>query len=301
MDTASRILQLKKEKEVKIFAHYYVDGSVQDVADFVGDSFALAKMAADEKSKNILFCGVKFMGESAKILNPKSRVIMPDINADCPMAHMASVEKIEEVRKEYPGVAVVCYVNSTAQIKAHSDVCVTSSNALKVVKNLDAEEIFLVPDMHLARYIAGKLPEKHFIYNEGYCNVHHSIWLEDVKKAKEDHPGVPVLSHPECPIDVLEASDFVGSTSEIIEYVEKSEKDEFLVATETGVFHEIEKRRPGVKLIPVKENQVCPGMKLVTLDKVLEALENMEPVVELDEDMAEKAKKPLDRMLSMSK
>ena len=214
----ARIEQLKQEKDVAIVAHYYVDGQVQDIADYVGDSFALSKIATIVPQKNILFCGVLFMGESAKTLNPKKTVMMPDLSADCPMAHMVTVEDILDVKEKYPDVAVVCYVNSTAEIKAYSDVCVTSSNAVKVVKALPNKDIFFVPDNNLAHFVAKQTPDKNFIFNDGYCHVHKKITTQHIADAKKRHPGVKVLTHPECTEDVLAVSDFIGSTAEIIDY-----------------------------------------------------------------------------------
>ena len=209
----ARIEQLKQEKDVAIVAHYYVDGQVQDIADYVGDSFALSKIATIVPQKNILFCGVLFMGESAKTLNPKKTVMMPDLSADCPMAHMVTVEDILDVKEKYPDVAVVCYVNSTAEIKAYSDVCVTSSNAVKVVKALPNKDIFFVPDNNLAHFVAKQTPDKNFIFNDGYCHVHKKITTQHIADAKKRHPGVKVLTHPECTEDVLAVSDFIGSTA----------------------------------------------------------------------------------------
>lgn len=301
MDKIQRIKQLKEEKDVVILAHYYVDGQVQELADYVGDSFALSKLATTVTRQNILFCGVKFMGESAKILNPGKRVIMPDLTADCPMAHMVAIEKIEQVRKQYPDVAVVCYVNSTAEIKAHSDVCVTSSNAIKVVKNLPNKDIFFIPDNNLAQYVAKQLPEKNFIFNDGYCPIHKEITKQNILDAKEKHPGAPVLTHPECIDEVLQVSDFIGSTSEIIDYATKCDSQEFLIATETGVFYELQQKNPDKKFISVKSDQICPDMKKITVDNVLSALENLEPVVELEEDTRIKANAPLAKMLELAK
>ena len=193
----SRIKALKEEKDVVILAHYYVDGAVQEIADYVGDSFYLAKVATKVKEANILFGGVSFMGESAKLLNPSKKVVMVDSLADCPMAHMVTKEKIAEIREKYDDLAVVCYVNSTAEIKSVSDVCVTSSNALKVVSNIAEKNIFFVPDNNLGRYVATKLPEKNFIFNDGFCHVHKSIAKEDVLKAKEARPDAEVLTHKE--------------------------------------------------------------------------------------------------------
>lgn len=293
--------RLKKEKDVVILAHYYVDGEVQALADMVGDSYFLAKKATQVKEQNILFCGVSFMGESAKILNPDKRVIMADEYADCPMAHMVDIDRIEEIRQEYPDVAVVCYVNSTAEIKAHSDVCVTSSNALRVVKALPNEHIFFVPDENLGRYIAGQLPEKHFIFNDGFCHVHKSIHKEELLKAKEVHPEALVLTHPECTGDVLEISDFIGSTSEILDYANSSDRKEFIICTEMGIFYELELKNPEKKFYSVGHRQFCPNMKKISLEKVLQALRTLEPVVELEEDLRLKANIPLTRMLELAK
>lgn len=299
-NTVQKIEQLKKEKDVVILAHYYVDGEVQQIADYVGDSYYLAKLATKVKEKSILFCGVSFMGESAKILNPEKKVVMADQCADCPMAHMVTPERIAEVREQYEDVAVVCYVNSTAEIKAVSDVCVTSSNAIRVVSRMDAKNIFFVPDNNLGRYVAEKLPEKNFIFNDGFCHVHKSITLDNVLEAKKARPEAVVLTHPECTMDVLEVSDFIGSTSEIIDYATKSDAKEFLICTEMGVFFELMQKNPDKKFYSVGHRQFCPNMKLVTLDKVVDALETMEPEVILTEDLMEKAFMPLQKMLELA-
>lgn len=299
-NTVQRIEQLKKEKDVVILAHYYVDGEVQQIADYVGDSYYLAKLATKVKEKSILFCGVSFMGESAKILNPEKKVVMADQCADCPMAHMVTPERIAGVREKYEDVAVVCYVNSTAEIKAVSDVCVTSSNAIRVVSRLDEKNIFFVPDNNLGRYVAEKLPEKNFIFNDGFCHVHKSITVDNVLVAKKARPEAVILTHPECTMDVLEVSDFIGSTSEIIDYATKSEAKEFLICTEMGVFFELMQKNPDKKFYSVGHRQFCPNMKLVTLDKVVNALETMEPEVILTEDLMEKAFVPLQKMLELA-
>lgn len=299
-NTVQRIEQLKKEKDVVILAHYYVDGEVQQIADYVGDSYYLAKLATKVKEKSILFCGVSFMGESAKILNPEKKVVMADQCADCPMAHMVTPERIAGVREKYEDVAVVCYVNSTAEIKAVSDVCVTSSNAIRVVSRLDEKNIFFVPDNNLGRYVAEKLPEKNFIFNDGFCHVHKSITVDNVLAAKKARPEAVILTHPECTMDVLEVSDFIGSTSEIIDYATKSEAKEFLICTEMGVFFELMQKNPDKKFYSVGHRQFCSNMKLVTLDKVVNALETMEPEVILTEDLMEKAFVPLQKMLELA-
>ena len=255
-NTVEQIKMLKKEKDVVMLAHYYVDGDVQEIADYVGDSYYLAKVATKVSEKNILFCGVSFMGESAKILNKDKKVVMADSDADCPMAHMITPERIAEVRKEYDDVAVVAYVNSTALIKSYSDVCVTSSNALKVVKKLPQKNIFFVPDNNLGRYVAQQLPEKHFIFNDGFCHVHKSITKDAVLEAKKARPDAEVLTHPECTMDVLEVSDFIGSTSEIIDYATSSSSKEFIICTEMGVFYELMQKNPEKKFYSVGHRQL---------------------------------------------
>lgn len=295
-----KIEQLKKEKDVAILAHYYVDGEVQKLADYVGDSFFLSKVATGLPQKSILFCGVKFMGESAKLLSPEKKVVMADDFADCPMAHMVTVEKIAEVREQYDDLAVVCYVNSTAEIKAVSDVCVTSSNALRVVEKIPQKNIFFVPDENLGRYVAKKLPDKNFIFNDGFCHVHKSITADNVAKAKEIYPDARILTHPECTEDVIAISDFVGSTSEIIDYATNTDCEKFIICTEMGVFFELQEKNPNKKFYSVGHRQFCPNMKKVTLDKVEQALESMDSTVELPAQIIEDAAKPLQKMLELA-
>jgi len=302
-----KIKELKEKNDVVILAHYYVDGEVQEIADYVGDSFYLAKVATTIKQQTILFCGVSFMGESAKILNPQKKVIMADNTADCPMAHMVDIDRIREVRRQYDDVAVVCYVNSTAEIKAESDVCVTSSNAVTIVKKLPNRNIFFIPDNNLARFVAKQVPDKHFIFNDGFCHVHKSIHSEDVAKAKELHPEALVLAHPECTEDTLALADFIGSTSQIIDYATASPENVFIICTEMGVFFELMQKNPDKKFYSVGHRQFCPNMKKVRIEKVIEALENIESdnynieYVNLDEDLRKAAEKPLSRMLELAK
>ncbi|MBR1865955.1 MAG: quinolinate synthase NadA [Lachnospiraceae bacterium] len=295
-----KIKQLKAEKDVVILAHYYVDGEVQQLADYVGDSYYLSKVATKVKEKSILFCGVSFMGESAKILNPEKRVVMADEYADCPMAHMVTAERIAEIRAAYEDVAVVCYVNSTAEIKALSDVCVTSSNAIRVVQKLKERHIFFIPDNNLGRYVAEKVPGKQFIFHDGFCHVHKGIEADAVREAKKLQPDALVLTHPECTMDVVELSDFVGSTSEIIDYATQSEQDKFIICTEMGVFFELMQKNPDKRFYSVGHRQFCPNMKRVTLDKVEAALEKMEPELTLDSGIMEQALRPLQKMLELA-
>lgn len=295
------IRKLQREKDTVILAHYYVDENVQEIADFVGDSYFLARKVVDIPQKNILFCGVSFMAESAKILNPGKKVIMADETADCPMAHMADAAKIREVRQKYEDVAVVCYVNSTAEIKAESDVCVTSSNAVRVVKALPNRHIFFIPDNNLGRYVAGQVPEKTFIFHDGFCHVHTDILSQNVGEAKEKHPDALVLSHPECTADVLALSDFIGSTSEIIDFAGESDHDEFIICTETGVFYELQQKNPDKKFYSAAHSQICPNMKKITLDKVEKALEEMSPEMAVGDELAQAANRSLVRMLELAK
>ena len=252
MDTRREKLESIKERKKShvIMAHYYVPDEVQEIADYIGDSYYLSDVATKVDASVIVLCGVRFMGESAKILNPGKKVLLPDLHADCPMAHMAAIEKIEEVRKEYPDVAVVCYVNSTAELKSHSDVCVTSSNAVKIVKELPNHDIFFIPDEHLGTYVAEQVPEKHIILNDGFCHVHAAIRPEAAKAAKEA-ASAGKLSSPECRSEVVALADYVGSTAGIINMPRQVKIPEFLVATELGVFAELKKRCPDKKFIAV--------------------------------------------------
>ena len=213
-----QINKLKKENNAVILAHYYVSGDIQDIADYVGDSFYLSKIATQTDADVIVMCGVEFMGESAKLLNKDKTVLLPDTNADCPMAHMCDADKIKIVRDTYDDVAVVCYINSTAELKSLSDVCVTSANAKKVVENLPNKNIYFIPDENLGRYIAKQLPDKHFIFNDGFCPIHKDLTINDLRVAKQAHPEALVLAHPECTEEILENADYIGSTSEIIKY-----------------------------------------------------------------------------------
>jgi quinolinate synthase len=237
------------------------------------------------------------MAESVKILNPEKTVLMPDPSADCPMAHMASEAEIERMRSKYPDLAVVCYINSTAAIKACSDVCVTSSNAVKVIRSIPEKNIFFVPDRNLGRYISTQIPEKNFIFNEGFCYVHDGIKTEDILDLKRLHPHAKVVAHPECREEVTAISDHVGSTSAIIDYVEKSTSEEFIVCTEVGIFHELKKRRPGIRLYSASKCALCSDMKKNMPEKIISALEGPGYEIVVDQAVAAKALRPLQNML----
>ena len=296
-----KIKRLKEEKNAVILAHYYVNDEVQDIADYVGDSYYLSELATKISQDVIVLCGVRFMAESAKILNMGKKVLLPAVDADCPMAHMATVDKIRSIRERFEDVAVVCYVNSTAELKEQSDVCVTSSNALKIVKALPNKNIYFIPDQNLAHYVASKVPEKNFIFNDGYCPVHMHVEASEVQAVKDAHPEAPVLVHPECKPEVIALSDYAGSTSGIINYVKESEKEEFIICTEKGVLHKIKTQNPDKKLYLASEKLLCVDMKKITLDSVIDALETGKPEIEMDEEFAKRAYESMARMLELSK
>lgn len=296
----NEISQLKKEKNAIILAHYYANAEVQALADYVGDSFYLAKVAKSSTADTIVFCGVSFMGESAKILNPDKTVLMPDLTADCPMAHMADLNKIEQLRKEYNDLAVVCYINSTTTLKCHSDVCVTSANAVKIVKALPNRHIFFIPDENLGRYVAKQVPEKHIILNDGYCHVHTAITADTVVNAKQKYPTALVLAHPECKEAILAHADYIGSTSGILNYVKNSEQQTFIICTEEGVHYELQTENPDKHFYFCSETCNCKDMKLNTIEKLLHVLKTGENAVEIPEDIRQRALLPLERMLTLA-
>lgn len=297
IELVDKIKRLKEEKDAVILAHYYVDDDVQEIADYVGDSFYLAKVATGIDKKVILFCGVMFMGESAKILNPSKTVLLPDATADCPMAHMAKISRIKKLREQYDDLAVVCYVNSTAELKMHSDICVTSSNALDIVKSLPNKNIFFIPDENLGGYVKDKVKDKNIILNDGFCHVHKELSKESVLAAKEAHKDALFLVHPECRKEIVDLADYAGSTAGIIDFATKSDAEEFIIGTELGVMYELKVKNPHKKFYPAYEKQICPNMKKITLSKIAATLENMENEVKLSDEIIDKANAPLKRML----
>ena len=297
----AQIAKLKKEKNAVILAHYYAPAEAQQIADHVGDSFYLAKVAKESTADVIVFCGVSFMGESAKLLNPQKKVLMPDLSADCPMAHMVAEGKIEEMRARYKDLAVVCYVNSTARLKRKSDVCVTSSNAVKIVKALPNKNIFFIPDKNLGRYVAAQVPEKNIIVNDGYCPIHAAVTREALLAQKALHPDAPILIHPECEPELLAVADVIGSTAELISYVAKSACDEFIVCTEVGVDHKLVTDNPTKRFYYPSPRPTCTDMKRNTLARILSALQKEDGEVLLDDAVVEEARKPLDRMLTLGR
>lgn len=297
----NQIEQLKKEKNAVILAHYYAPAEVQEIADYVGDSFYLAKIAKKSNADIIVFCGVYFMGESAKILNPEKKVLMPDITADCPMAHMVADGIIDEMRKKYDDLAVVCYINSTAALKCRSDVCVTSSNAVNIVKNLPNKNIFFIPDKNLGRFVAEQVPEKNIIINDGCCPIHAKITADQLRAEMDNHPDAKVLSHPECEAEVLELSDYIGSTADIIAYTKNSDAESFIICTEDGVNYKLISDNPDKLFYYPKPHPCCADMKLNTLKSVLSVLQKEDREVIVEDTVRTGALVPLEKMLELAK
>lgn len=295
------ILRLKEEKNAILLAHYYVVPEVQEIADFVGDSYVLAKKAKETDADTIIFCGVNFMGESAKMLNPEKTILMPDLTADCPMAHMVTKEVVDDAKAKYDDLAVVCYINSTAEIKSWSDVCVTSANAVKVVQGLPNKNILFIPDRNLAHHVANHCPDKNFIYNEGYCPRHEFMSAEEIALCKEEHPDALVLVHPECNGDILKQADHIASTSGIINYAKESDAKEFIIGTEIGVYYALKEARPDASFYFTKTEPVCTNMKKVSLEKILHVLKTGENEVAMPPvEVVTQATKTLDRMLELA-
>lgn len=295
-DLISRLETLKSERDAVVLAHYYVDGSVQDAADYVGDSYYLSTIAKNSPHQTILFCGVKFMAESAKILSPEKTVVMPDTMADCPMAHMVSPEYVNNIRESYSDLTVVCYINSTTEIKAVSDVCVTSSNAKKIISATSTKNILFIPDRNLGSYLQGFFPEKNFILPKGCCPVHSDLTTEDLLSIKQNDPETLVLTHPECEPEIVGLSDFVGSTSEIIDFPAHSKAKNYIIYTEHGVAHILKQKYPDKTFLFPSPIPVCKDMKLITLEKAVRSLETMASPIEVPESLRKAAQQALIRM-----
>ncbi len=293
-----RIDELKKERNAVILVHNYERGEVQDIADFVGDSLELSQKAAGSDADVIVFCGVRFMAETASILCPDMTVLLPDAGAGCPMADMITAEQLREKKKELPNATVVTYVNSSAEVKAESDLCCTSANGVKIVASIDNEEILFVPDQYLGQYIVSKTGKKMTLW-PGYCPTHAGIEPEDIVRRKQEHPQAKVVVHPECRPEVIALADEAASTSGIIRYAGREDVSELIVGTEIGIIHRLAKENPGKKFIPISDKTICPDMKLITLEKVLKSLETMTPQVKVPEEIRIRAKSAVDRMLAI--
>ena len=301
MTKQEEIHKLKEEKDAVILAHYYVRPEVQEIADYIGDSYFLSRKAVELPHRTIVFCGVSFMGESAKLLNPQKTVLMPDAEADCPMAHMVTKEIVERARAQYEDLAVVCYINSTAEIKSWSDVSVTSANAVQIVRNLPNHNILFIPDRNLAHFVAGKVPEKHFLYNEGYCPIHEHMKAEEIRELKEQHPSARVLVHPECSSEVLALADYIGSTSGIINYAKNSTDTAFIIGTESGVSYALQQARGDAAFFFPRTEPVCTDMKRITLDKIIDVLKKESNEMRMDDGQESvAAKRTLTRMLELA-
>lgn len=299
MDLKSEILRLKEERNAIIVAHLYQDGEIQDIADMVGDSFELSRYCASTDKDVIVFCGVHFMAESAKILSPEKTVLLPAIDAGCPMADMANVEDLKKLKKRYPGAAVVCYVNTSAAVKAECDICCTSSIAVKVVKSLPNRQILFLPDRNLGHYISKQVPEKEFIFWPGFCPTHNALTIMHVNEARNDHPNALLAIHPEAPPDVVEMADFVGSTKQIIDFCTNSDHNEFIIGTEEGILHQLKLKNPEKQFYMLKYRFICPNMKKTTMELLYESLRDMKHEITLDEETIKKASLSLERMLGV--
>jgi len=293
-----RILKLKSEKNAVILVHNYQRPKVQDIGDFVGDSLELSQKAAGTDADVIVFCGVHFMAETASILCPDKTVLLPDSNAGCPMADMITAEQLRQKKKELPKATVVAYINSSAEVKAESDYCCTSSNGVKVVQSVENDEIIFVPDQYLGDYIAKKTGKKMTLW-PGYCPTHVRILPEDIVRQKQKYPKAKVVVHPECRPDVIALADDALSTSGIIRYAARDDVSELIVGTEVEILHRLRKENPGKTFIPASEKAVCPNMKRITLEKILNSLETMSPQIKVPEAIRVKAKAAVDRMLAI--
>ncbi len=292
-----KIAELRKRKKAVILAHNYQLGEIQDIADFVGDSLELSQKAAGTDADVIVFCGVHFMAETASILCPDKIVLLPDRHAGCPMADMATAPRLREKKKEYPKAMVVCYINSSAAVKAESDVCCTSANAVRIVEKLtDAEQILFVPDQYLGNYVASKTGREIILW-PGFCPSHARIQSQTISRLKAEYPRAKVVVHPECRPEVIALADAVVSTSGILRFAHETEAEEIIVGTEIGIIHRMRKENPGKRLIPASEQAICPQMKLTTLETLLWSLENMANQVKVPERTRLRAKAAVDKML----
>ena len=300
MNLSEQIIRLKKEKNALVLAHYYQIPEIQDVADFVGDSLALAQVGEKAEESMIIVCGVKFMAESAKILSPYKKILAPRIDAGCPMADMANTEDLRKYKEEHPNRYVVSYVNTTADVKTLTDICVTSSNALKIMSQIDAKEILFLPDKNLGGYIKKQMPEKDIDLWPGFCLTHHRLKGEQVLAMKKEYPEALFLVHPECNEDVLQYGDFIGSTKGILEYATQSKHKQFIIGTEDGIMHPLQLNNPDKEFILASGGLTCQNMKKTSLEDLLYCLEKEETEILLDEETIQKAKAPLDKMLALS-
>lgn len=296
-----KINALKKEKNAVILAHCYQPVEIDLVADYVGDSLKLSQVAAETDADIIVFAGVFFMAQTAKLLSPNKKVLLPQIHAGCRMADMISYKQLKEFKAMHPDIPTVCYVNSTAEVKSECDMCCTSSNAINIVKSMNEEKILFVPDTYLGKWVEKQLGNVEVITYPGFCPTHLQIRPKDIEEARKAHPNALVLAHPECHMSVSDMADYVGSTTGIMKFAKESDNKSFIIATEQGVVDRLKRDLSDKEIIPVKDNVVCPNMKMTSLEDILEVLETEKNEINVDVDIAEKAVKCIDRMLEVSK
>ncbi|MHC4657774.1 MAG: quinolinate synthase NadA [Planctomycetota bacterium] len=294
-----KIQQLKKQRKAVIIAHNYQPGQIQDIADFCGDSLGLSIKAAQTDAEVIVFCGVQFMAETAAILSPEKTVLLPDKFAGCPLADMITAEQLRQLKQQHPDPVVVCYVNSSAEVKAESDYCCTSANAVEIVNSLPTNKpIIFVPDQHLGRFVTDKTGRDLVLW-PGYCATHVAITEEDIKDAKARYPDAIVMAHPECTEPVKDLADQILSTGQMLTFARQSSAKHFIVATEIGMIHPLKKQNPEAEFMPASKRGICPNMKRITLEKILWSLEDMQYKVTVPQEITTKAKKSLDRMVEI--
>ncbi len=302
MNYISEIQKLKKEKNAIVLAHCYQNVEIDEVADYVGDSLFLSQKAKETNAEIIIFAGVYFMAQTAKLLNPAKKVILPNLKAGCEMADMIDLEQLRNFKQKYPNIPVVCYINSTAEVKSECDICCTSSNAIKIVESLKSEKVLFVPDRNLGRWVEKQLGNVEVITYNGFCPIHNNLDLQGIKDTKSKYPNALVLAHPECKESFLEFADYVGSTTGIINYVKNSSDKQFIIATEKGVIDRLKRDYPNKQFYSICDRpSICPSMKLNTVMDIYYALKNETPVIDVDEKIAKEAVKCIDRMLEVSK
>jgi len=300
MDIIDEIKRMRVEKRAVILAHNYQLPEIQDIADFVGDSLELSRTASTTDAKIIVFCGVNFMAETAKVLSPAKTVLLPDLRSGCPLANMIAVEDVKKLRKDYPKAAFVCYINTSADVKAECDICCTSSNAVDVVNSVSAETVVFLPDRNLGNYVSKHTAKKIMNWN-GFCPTHENLKAEEVLELQNPYPATKFVAHPECTADVLELADKITSTSGIIKYVKTESSQSFIIGTETAILHRLTKENPGKNFIPASRKMFCQNMKYNNLSSLYESLLNEQPEIEVPEKIREKAFLAIDRMLKIGK
>ncbi len=296
-----KINKLKREKNAVILAHCYQNIEIDEVADYVGDSLYLSQMAAKTNAEIIVFAGVYFMAQTAKILSPDKKVLLPRLESGCLMADMVNLQQLREFKSKYPNIPTVCYINSTAEVKSECDICCTSSNAIKIVESLKTDKVLFLPDTYLGKWVESKLDGVEVITYPGYCPTHLRIKADDILKMREMYPEAKILTHPECHKSVTEISDYVGSTTGIMKYAKESNAKQFVIATEKGVYDRLKRDIPEKEFIMIKDNIICPNMKWHTLDDIYNALSNEEHEISVDKTLSNKALGCIDRMLEVSK